>query len=760
MILENDLKEKIETAQKADLKTWIPVFFDLNKTKDKEAFNAILDFKKPIITDEIFDQIKELVKCRNPREKLSGTKLIEWTNTFIGDQDLPTFGLWVYYPWSNRLVHILDKEDFIEVRTNRNRYKISPAESEILLEKKVGLIGLSVGQSVAVTLAMERSFGELRLADFDDLELTNLNRIRTGVHNLGLSKVLSVAREIMEIDPFLNLKCYTDGLTAENFESFFTEGGDLDLLIDECDGLDMKVLSRFKAREMKIPVVMEASDRGMVDVERFDLEPARPLLHGMIGDLNPDKLKTLESNEDKIPYMLAIVGAETISTRAKASMLEIGETISTWPQLASAVTLGGGVTADVVRRIFLNQFSDSGRYYVDVDSIIGDKVNTKSAPSNVKPHELSKIDFGPKPEPSDGSDMDQDSINEIVKAACHAPSGGNLQPWRWSYHRGSLQLKQDENLISNFLDYNYMASYIALGASIENAVLKAADKGFESVVHYFPNANRKDIIANLTFQSGNPTTDVDKQLGMHVFDRHTNRNIEPGNALLTEDVAFLKLLARKNGSELILFENGEAKDQLAGLIAFAERFRILHPIGHKNFIEEMRWSKKEAEETRDGIDINTVDLSIGELTGFRLARHREVIDKLVEWKGGTAFEKLSRKSTGAASALGIITRPQHTPTDFIDAGRDMERVWIGACMRKIGFQPQSPISLMLQRLTNKVDLSDAQAEELNTASDALHEILTPQTQNQAVFIFRLFYAGKPVVRSYRRDLNQHFQNNK
>ncbi len=32
-------------------------------------------------------------------------------------------------------------------------------------------------------MAMERSFGELRIADYDVLELTNLNRIRTGVHN-------------------------------------------------------------------------------------------------------------------------------------------------------------------------------------------------------------------------------------------------------------------------------------------------------------------------------------------------------------------------------------------------------------------------------------------------------------------------------------------------------------------------------------------------------------------------------------------------
>lgn len=755
------LTEKLSIAKKADLKTWRPIFYDLNISSDKDAFSILLDEKNPIITDEIFDQIKELVKCQNPRERLGGQNLIDATLKYINDRDLTIYGLWTYYPWSNRLVHILGKEEFIKVRTNRNHYKISPAESEILLTKKIGLVGLSVGQSVAVTLAMERGFGELRLADFDDLELTNLNRIRTGIHNLGLSKVISVAREIMEIDPFLKLKCFTEGLTEDNFEEFFTGDGNLDLFIDECDGLDMKVLSRFKAREMKIPVVMEASDRGMVDVERFDLEPNRPLLHGTIGDLNPEKLKTLETNEDKIPYMLAIVGSETISTRAKASMLEIGETITTWPQLASAVTLGGGITADVVRRIFLNQYSESGRYFVDVEDIIGDKKRKENSSSiDSSPPLVGEIDFGPKPSGKGEIYLTPAQILSIGKAACHAPSGGNLQPWRWSYTDGVLQLKQDEKLISSFLDHNYIASYIALGASIENAVLQAVEEKLEAVITLFPNAQQKDIIANIQFKRREESSENEKTLGESVFKRHTNRNIEKGKDLKNEDMQFLLEIARKNGSELLLFENGPEKEQLGDLIAFAERFRILHPTGHKNFIEEMRWSEEEANNTRDGIDINTVDLTVGELTGFRLARHREVIDKLVEWKGGTAFEKLSRKSTSAASAIGIITRPQHSREDFLNAGRDLERVWIGANSRNIGFQPQSPISLILQRLKDGNDLNQAQLAELQVAGGALDKILKKKTDNKAVFIFRLFYAERPVVKSLRRDLNQHFQHRK
>jgi hypothetical protein len=52
------------------------------------------------------------------------------------------------------------------------------------------------------------------------------------------------------------------------------------------------------------------------------------------------------------------------------SMIEINKSITTWPQLASGVIFGGGICTDVCRRILLNEFTDSGRYFVDVEEQI------------------------------------------------------------------------------------------------------------------------------------------------------------------------------------------------------------------------------------------------------------------------------------------------------------------------------------------------------------------------------------------------------
>ena len=217
---------------------------------------------------------------------------------------------------------------------------------------------------------MERTCGEIRLADFDTAELSNLNRLRTGLHNLGLNKTVIAAREIAEIDPFIKVKLFSDGLNADNLDTFFTEGGRLDLLVEVCDGLDIKIESRLKARALKIPVVMDTNDRGMLDVECFDLEPGRSIFHGLIDDYLNEDGKTVAPTANKMQMLMSLVSFEQASDRLKLSMTEIGKTITTWPQLASSVVLGGAITTDLSRRILLGQHSDSGRYYADMDEII------------------------------------------------------------------------------------------------------------------------------------------------------------------------------------------------------------------------------------------------------------------------------------------------------------------------------------------------------------------------------------------------------
>ena len=70
---------------------------------------------------------------------------------------------------------------------------------------------------------------------------------------------------------------------------------------------------------------MATSDRGMLDVERFDLEPERPPFHGLLGDVTSAELGGLTTKQ-KVPYVLRILDPASLTDRAAASLVEVKET--------------------------------------------------------------------------------------------------------------------------------------------------------------------------------------------------------------------------------------------------------------------------------------------------------------------------------------------------------------------------------------------------------------------------------------------------
>lgn len=341
----------------------VPVFFRLRIASDRADLSELLEQVPSIIVmDQINMQLRDLVKLENPSKTLSEEEYISEINKKLSGLTSDDYGVWVYYPWCSQLIHLLDEEEFIRVRTIRNAYKITFEEQAILRTKKIGVIGLSVGQSVSLALAMERIAGEIRIADFDTLELSNMNRIRTGVTNLGLPKTAMVAREIAEIDPYLRVIRFDDGITADNIDQFFDEGGQLDLLVEECDDVLLKIQARLVAKSRGIPVLMDTSDRGMLDIERFDVQPDYPVLHGLV---NEDGIYSGDLSDHKRKLTLAILDFENVSERGKYSFGELRRTISNWPQLATDVISGGAIAAQFARHILLNDDVLSGRIRFD-----------------------------------------------------------------------------------------------------------------------------------------------------------------------------------------------------------------------------------------------------------------------------------------------------------------------------------------------------------------------------------------------------------
>ncbi|NNH71278.1 ubiquitin activation protein [Nocardia uniformis] len=359
---------------------WQPVLFEPGRADDHEALTALLESGRvTAVHDTLTTQLAELIGCREPDRRYTGAELDRKIDEQLDGTEAWAYGTWVWYPWSGRLVHVLPREEFRLVRSDRNRDKIQRPQQRRLLDRRIGVVGLSVGNSAAVTLALEGIGGSFRLADFDELSLSNMNRLRAGVHHLGVGKAVICARQMFEIDPYLDIEIFTSGLNDSNMSTFFLgDQAPIDLLVEECDTPYVKIAAREYARTLGIPVVMDCNDRGMLDIERFDTEPDRPLLHGRIGGLRAADLPELTA-QAKSDLILAMVDAERISPELAASFGQIGRTLSSWPQLASDVALGGALVTSAARRILLGSPCASGRFYIDLDTLIAPEYNTADA---------------------------------------------------------------------------------------------------------------------------------------------------------------------------------------------------------------------------------------------------------------------------------------------------------------------------------------------------------------------------------------------
>lgn len=763
----HSLKELIGKTQQLS-QIYKPIKLNLSSQEDLVQFNRIIEEQPNLqVFDTIKLQVKELVKCLQPFLALNPANVDTAVEKRFADIPEHEYGVWFYYPWSNKLVHLLNEDEFTVVRTNRNKHKITEEEQQVLATKKIGVMGLSVGQSVSLTLAMERGFGELRIADFDELDLSNINRIRTGVHHIQLKKTVIVAREIAEIDPYLNVVCFHEGITEENIHQFLTEGGKLDLLIDECDSFDIKINSRKIARELQIPVLMEGSDRGTIDIERFDLDPKRPILHGMVDHLDMDKYSSLTTFDERIPYITAVTGLETLSPRMKASAVELMATISTWPQLASAVTFGGGVSADLSRKILLNNLKISGRFFLDLDELIADPKSEEQQTANVQEKQaltVTEIEAFIEQNnlnnwDSTGKELSEQELASLIDAAKKAPSGGNNQPWRFHYQNKQLHLFLEESATGAYLDPQFISSYTSIGAAIENLLLTAATKNLKVNWQLTPQLAPKHL-AIFSFTDGEEPNEQEKVLQKQIAARHTNRKAPPKQEISETDMSYLQELVKQtNGVELTFVKDPAKINALSKIATQADLLRMFIPEAHEDFItREMRWTPTEANEREDGIGIHTLDLSNNDQSGIRMLQDRRMIDFLEKIKGGSAFGRLLAQQFNTSSAIGLITIPNNSVPSWIDCGMAAERMWLGAT--NLGFQIH-PVNVPLiffykNSIEKNLTLAEEKRIELTKAEEELNIIFDGPKNQTPAFMFRIFKASASPERTIRKSNNKIF----
>ena len=277
---------------------------------------------------------------------------------------------WAQYDWRGVMVLVPSATWYQRVLTSRNFPVVTLSEQERLRQTTVIIAGLSVGRSVATQLAR---FGveHFVLFDGDWLAPANMNRLHgASICDLGLSKVESVSREILEINPWAQIEGAVSKLTGDGLSSILKTRNNV-VVVEMIDDIQAKVDLRLAARKYHVPLLM-ATDIDwdpMVDIEI----PGQPLFGGRISPKEIDDLVGGESSfEHRTALAMRVMSPPRWPPRSLAGgqLARMGK-LHFWPQIGPCAAATAALAVRVVFDLVRGAADIPDRAYFSISDAIG-----------------------------------------------------------------------------------------------------------------------------------------------------------------------------------------------------------------------------------------------------------------------------------------------------------------------------------------------------------------------------------------------------
>ncbi|HUO55853.1 MAG TPA: nitroreductase family protein, partial [Candidatus Paceibacterota bacterium] len=187
-------------------------------------------------------------------------------------------------------------------------------------------------------------------------------------------------------------------------------------------------------------------------------------------------------------------------------------------------------------------------------------------------------------------------IRTILEAATQAPSGENVQPWHFHVrdfsHKIIIDVYLSKDNDHSLYGWGDRASYVAIGAAMENLRIMAAQIGWQSTYVLFPHSGDRKHVAR--FELYEQKSSYGDGLASYIERRVTNRKAYYGKPLAPEDIRAL-IDSNKEvqyGNVRIATDEG-AIEELAEVGAGNELIMLNNETLHNFFFSHVNWTKKD-----------------------------------------------------------------------------------------------------------------------------------------------------------------------
>jgi hypothetical protein len=328
------------------------------------------------------------------------------------------------------------------------------------------------------------------------------------------------------------------------------------------------------------------------------------------------------------------------------------------------------------------------------------------------------------------------------------------------HYGGRMLVFLDRERAASALDPGLRYAHFAMGACVENILLEAARTGLELDLQHRPVPADETLVAALTLRGRGRMgllppglAGAASQLSERCTNRRASEVLELGGK---EASALVEGLGTDVLDSIRVVRDRAVIDRIAELTGRAERIRFLNTACHHDmFVKEMRWDREEAERTRDGIDIETLELPLADRVGLRVASDTRAMGLLRGWGGARAIEKLTARGVRASGALAVVSVTDLDVAATFAAGRAMQRFWLNASAMDILAHPVGAAIFMglHGRFDSEGLLSSGEHAEAASILDELGSLIDTGGR-EPFFLFRLGRATGPSARSLRRPLHE------
>lgn len=354
--------------------------------------------------------------------------------------------------------------------------------------------------------------------------------------------------------------------------------------------------------------------------------------------------------------------------------------------------------------------------------------------------------------------LERSFIERVVHAASLAPSAENNQPWQFHVCGDEIRVYIDTHRAIGS-DVDYMFDLTAVGAAIENACIAAREFHRELQVTVLAGRYQEQargglvpVAALRAVKEGKPDP-----LGPFLDQRCTcrtfvSREQVPQGCL--EQLAHAA--ARFPGVHVHWVTRRDQIKDLANLVALSDRIRFEFPPFQDEFFENVRFTAREAEATRDGLDVRTLELPPGGSLALKVLRRRGILRAGNRIGLSRLLVGPSRQWIRRAPVVGLMAVDAADAEHFLRGGRALERMWLTATSAGLGLHPAGSLSIFMAyaERTDGSRLAPRHRHQAHEIAGRVREIVPDLGRRVVQIAFRLGMPRPPHYRSLRLPLER------